>query len=64
MTKTSFDIDWEIQQLSLAIDYYEQAIESSFSASKAMEYESIVMELNNKIKELERKRDEYEQRQR
>lgn len=59
--KISHDIDWEIQQLSLAIDYYEQAIEGSLWRTQAEKYKKIVMDLNSKIKELERKRDEYQQ---
>ena len=51
------NVEWEIQQLWLAIEYYEKAIEESFSRREADGFRETVRELNVQLKELERKRD-------
>lgn len=60
MAKTLSEIEWEIEQLSLAVDYYEQAILQSFSRKECEEHEITIQELNNQIQDLERIRDEYQ----
>ena len=52
------DIDWEIQQLWMAIDYYEKGVESTFSRREAEDFKQTIADLNGKIKKLERERDE------
>ncbi len=53
------DLDWEIHQMSIAIDYYERAIEQTHSRKEANRFEETINQINSKIKQLERKRDEY-----
>ena len=48
------DIDWEIKQVWLAIDYYEQAIKNSFFGIT----QKTISKLNQQVKTLEKKRDE------
>tara|TARA_A100001515_G_scaffold130833_1_gene118292 strand:+ start:1506 stop:1691 length:186 start_codon:yes stop_codon:yes gene_type:complete len=52
------DIDWEIKQVWLAIDYYEQAIKNSFFKKEVESYEKTISKLNQQVKTLEKKRDE------
>ena len=52
------DIDWEIKQVWLAIDYYEQAIKNSFFKKEIESYEKTISKLNQQVKTLEKKRDE------
>ena len=49
------DIGWEIEQLSVAIDYYERSINDSFSVLEVEKFEKIVKKLSGRIKTLERK---------
>ena len=56
--KAKGDIDWEIKQLWMAIDYYERAREATFSRKEADQFEETIKNLNQQIKELERKKDE------
>ena len=52
------DIDWEIQQLWMAIDYYERAREATFSRKEANQLEETIKKLNQQVKALEKDRDE------
>ncbi len=52
------DIDWEIKQLSVAIDYYERAINDAFARVDTERYKDTIDSLNQRIKKLEAKRDE------
>ena len=53
---TMNDIDWQIQQMFNAIDYYERAIQTTLSRKDADEYEDTIKKLNAQIKELERRK--------
>jgi uncharacterized protein (DUF2164 family) len=61
MAKTLSEIDWEIEQLSLAIDYYEQGLHHAVLRSQANKYKKIINDLNEKIQDLERNRNEYQE---
>lgn len=52
------DIDWEIQQLCMAIEYYENAREATFSRKEAEQFEGTIKKLNQQVKTLEKDRDE------
>ena len=52
------DIDWEIQQLCMAIEYYENATEATFSRKEAEQFEETIKKLNQQVKTLEKDRDE------
>ena len=52
------DIDWEIQQLWMAIEYYENAREATFSRKEADQFEETIKKLNQQVKTLERDKDE------
>tara|TARA_B100000676_G_C18001523_1_gene801192 strand:- start:586 stop:765 length:180 start_codon:yes stop_codon:yes gene_type:complete len=52
------DLDWEIHQMSIAIDYYERAREQTHSRKEADQFEKTIKKLNQQIKTLERDRDE------
>ena len=49
------DVEWEIRQLWMAIEYYEKAIENTFIKSDVEKFTSTIAELNQQIKSLERK---------
>jgi len=51
------EFDWEISQLSIAIDYYEGAIHSSLSQEEVKEYKQAICDLTSQVKEMEAKRD-------
>jgi phage host-nuclease inhibitor protein Gam len=53
------DIEWEIQQLWMAVDYYERAIENAHFTVEVEKFRKTIASLNKQIKDLERKRDEY-----
>ena len=59
MQKQMSDIEWEIQQLWMAVDYYERAIENSHFTIEVEKFSKTIASLNKQIKDLERKRDEY-----
>ncbi len=48
------DIEWEIQQLWMAVEYYEKAREKTFSRKEADHFVKKIHKLNKKIKELQR----------
>lgn len=50
-------LQWEIQQVAMAIDYFERAIEETFFVREAEEHRKTIQKLNNQLQELERKRD-------
>ena len=52
------DIDWEIQQLWMAIEYYENAREATFFFILAEQFEATIKKLNQQVKALEKDRDE------
>ena len=52
------DIDWEIQQLWMAIEYYENARKATFSRKEADQFEKTIKKLNQQVKTLERDKDE------
>ena len=49
------DVEWEIRQLYMAIEYYEKAIENTFVKSDVEKFTGTIAELNQQIKSLERK---------
>ncbi len=49
------DVEWEIRQLYMAIEYYEKAIENTFVKSDVEKLNSTIAELNQQIGSLERK---------
>lgn len=49
------DVEWEIRQLYMAIEYYEKAIENTFVKSDVEKFTSTIAELNQQIESLERK---------
>lgn len=49
------DVEWEIRQLYMAIEYYEKAIENTFVKSDVEKLNSTIAELNQQIESLERK---------
>ena len=55
--RTEHEIDYQIQQLAMAIDYYERAIDSSLYKQELEEYKQAIYDLNNQIKVWEAKRD-------
>ncbi len=57
MQEQMSDIEWEIRQLWMAIDYYERAIESAYFRADVEKFSETIASLNNQVKELERKRD-------
>ena len=59
MQEQMSDIEWEIRQLWMAVDYYERAIENSFFRAEVEKFSETIASLNKQIKDLERKRDEY-----
>jgi len=50
-------LDWEISQLSIAIDYYEGAVYSALSQKEAKEHKQSICDLTRQVKEMEAKRD-------
>lgn len=56
--KTLYEIEWEIEQLHLAIEYYEEAISKAFFVVQVEEYAEIIHKLNQQIKKLERLRND------
>lgn len=59
MTKTLSDIDWEIEQVWMAMDYYEEALRRSMYISEMCTYNDIINSLNKTLKQLERERNDY-----
>ena len=55
--KTVEDLNWEIQQIAVAIDYFERAIENSYFVKQRDGHVKTVQKLEKQLKELERKRD-------
>lgn len=56
--KAKGDIDWEIKQLCMAIEYYERSKDATDCQYEAKQLEVNIKNLNQQIKELERKKDE------
>lgn len=54
--KSLSEVDWEIDQLTMAIRYYEDAFSNSYSILEAKKYDETIKSLNKRIKELERSR--------
>lgn len=53
MARTLSEIDWEINQLAQAVDYYEAAVYTVKFQSELNRYKRIIDELNDQIKTLE-----------
>ena len=58
MQEQMSDIEWELRQLWMAVDYYERAIQNTFFKADVEKFNETIVSLKKKIKELERKRDE------
>ena len=52
------DIDWEIQQLRMAIDYYERSRNATDCQYEAKQLEVNIKNLTQQVKTLEKDRDE------
>lgn len=50
------DVNWEIEQLHIAIDYYEREVQDTLYVREAIELSEIVHKLNKRLKDLERGR--------
>ena len=50
------DVNWEIEQLQIAIDYYEREVQDTLYVREAIELSEIVHKLNKRMKDLERGR--------
>lgn len=50
-------IEWEIEQIAIAIDYFERAIQQSFFTKEVEEHRKTIHKLQGQMQELERKRD-------
>ena len=48
------DIEWEVKQLWMAVEYYERAREKTFSRKEADEFVKKIHKLNKRIKELQK----------
>lgn len=59
MTNVKNDIEWEINQVDMAIDYFERQIEDTFFVVDAEKFEKIIHRLSNDMKKLEKKRDRH-----
>lgn len=57
MQEQMSDIEWELRQLYMAVDYYERAIQNTFFESRE-KFSETIASLNKQIKDLERKRDD------
>ena len=62
MQEQMSDIEWEISQLWMAIDYYERARQETHFRKEAEKFEETIKKLNHRIKQLEDKQHEWEQR--
>ena len=51
------DIDWEIEQVTGTIAYYERALASSVWPWEAEKYQKMIHELTGKVKQLQGERD-------
>ncbi len=51
------DIDWEIEQMWLAIEYFETAIENAYTTSEVRDYESSIHNMRARLRTLEHERD-------
>ena len=51
------NIDWEIQQICHAIDYYERAYKTTLIQKEAESFKNTIEKLNLQLKERERERD-------
>ena len=58
MQEQMSDIDWDLRQLWMAVEYYERAIENTFFIKDVEKFSETIASLNKQIKDLERKRDE------
>ena len=58
MQEQMSDIEWELRQLWMAVDYYERAIQNTFFRKDVEKFSETIASLNKQIKDLERKRDE------
>lgn len=54
MSETINDIEWEIEQINTAINYYESASRNSKNREEKRKYEKQIRVLRNKVKELSR----------
>lgn len=48
------DRDWEIQQLHIAIDYYEREVQDTLYIREAIELSDRIHKLNKRLKDLEK----------
>ena len=58
MQEQMSDIEWELRQLWMAVDYYERAIQNTFFKADVEKLGETIASLIMQIKDLERKRDE------
>tara|TARA_A100001515_G_scaffold57115_1_gene45048 strand:- start:2896 stop:3081 length:186 start_codon:yes stop_codon:yes gene_type:complete len=58
MQEQMSDIEWELRQLWMAVDYYERAIQNTFFKADVEKFNETIASLKKQIKDLERKRDE------
>lgn len=50
-------LQWEIQQLSVAIDYFERAVDQAFFSKDVEDHAKTIKKLQKQISKLERKLD-------
>ncbi len=58
MQEQMSNVEWELRQLWMAVDYYERAIQNTFFKADVLKFKETIASLNKQIKNLERKRDE------
>ena len=51
------DVEWEIEQVWMAIEYFEKAIQNAWSISEVYQYEQSIYALRASLRELEDERD-------
>lgn len=51
------DMNWEIEQIWLAIEYFETAIENAWTTSEVRDYENSIHTLIGRLRGLEHERD-------
>lgn len=57
MKDTIYDVHWEIDQVTQAIEYFETAIKDSFSIEESDRFTKTIHKLQNKLRKLEQRRD-------
>tara|TARA_R100000008_G_C3583235_1_gene170133 strand:- start:2696 stop:2869 length:174 start_codon:yes stop_codon:yes gene_type:complete len=51
------DVEWEIEQVWMAIEYFEKAIQNAWSVSEIYQYEQSIHALRASLRKLEDERD-------